>query len=88
VKGLKPVILVNAGGQMAAMTVPAAIMVGIGEPMTDYHYGNDVVLKPGTKLTVKDNGEGPDGGVPSDRPEVSCCPGNAAPRPAEPCSSR
>jgi hypothetical protein len=27
-------------------------MVGIGEPMTDYHYGNDVVLKPGTKLTV------------------------------------
>ena len=53
VKGLKPVILVNAGGQMAAMTVPAAIMVGIGEPMTDYHYGNDIVLKPGSKLTVK-----------------------------------
>ena len=53
VKGLKPVILVNAGGQMAAMTVPAAIMVGIGQPMTDYHYGNDIVLKPGSKLTVK-----------------------------------
>ena len=53
VKGLKPRIVVNAAGQMATMTVPAAIMVGIGEPMTDYHYGNDVVLEPGSKLTVK-----------------------------------
>ena len=32
--------------------LPAAIMVGIGEPMTDYHYGNDIALKPGAKLTV------------------------------------
>ena len=53
VRGLKPVIVVNAAGQMAAMTVPAAIMVGISEPMTDYHYGNDIVLKPGSALTVK-----------------------------------
>jgi hypothetical protein len=53
VKGLKPIILVNAGGQAAAVTLPTAIMVGIGEPMTDYHYGNDIVLKPGAKLTVR-----------------------------------
>jgi hypothetical protein len=53
VKGLKPLIVVNTSGQTAAMTVPAAIMVGIGAPMTDYHYGNDIVLKPGSKLTVR-----------------------------------
>jgi hypothetical protein len=52
VKGLKPLIAVNTSGQTAALTVPAAIRVGIGAPMTDYHYGNDVVLKPGSKLTV------------------------------------
>ena len=44
---LKPAIVVGGAA------LPAAIMVGIGAPMTDYHYGNDVVLKPGSKLTVK-----------------------------------
>jgi hypothetical protein len=58
VKKLKPLIVVNAAGQAAAMTVPAAVMVGIGEPMTDYHYGNDVVLKPGSKLTVRTTVQG------------------------------
>jgi hypothetical protein len=52
-KGLKPVIMVDSGTMMSAMKVPAAIMVGIGEPSSDYHYGNDVALKPGDKLTVK-----------------------------------
>jgi hypothetical protein len=38
---------------MASMKVPSAIMVGVGEPITDYHYGNDVALKPGSRITVK-----------------------------------
>ena len=45
---LKPAIVLGAGTK-----VPSAIMVGIGEPMTDYHYGNDVALKPGERVTVK-----------------------------------
>jgi hypothetical protein len=44
---LDPQILV--GGK----TLPAATMVGIGQPMTDYHYGNDIILKPGARLTVR-----------------------------------
>ena len=47
-KGLRPAIVLGASTK-----VPAAIMVGIGEPMTDYHYGNDVALKPGARVTVK-----------------------------------
>jgi len=44
---LDPRILV--GGK----PLPAATMVGIGQPMTDYHYGNDIILKPAAHLTVK-----------------------------------
>lgn len=34
--------------------VPAARMVGIGETIAnDYHYGNDVALKPGARVAVK-----------------------------------
>jgi hypothetical protein len=44
---LKPVITVGGAA------LPAAIMVGIGEPLSDYHYGNDMVLKPGAPVTVK-----------------------------------
>jgi hypothetical protein len=44
---LKPSIVVGP------TMLPAAIMVGIGAPMSDYHYGNDIVLKPGARVTVK-----------------------------------
>ncbi|MEI8106130.1 MAG: hypothetical protein WCH31_09895 [Actinomycetes bacterium] len=38
---------------VAGKTVlPAAIMVGVGAPISDYHYGNDIALKPGAALTV------------------------------------
>jgi hypothetical protein len=44
---LKPAIVVGQA------MLPAAIMVGIGAPMSDYHYGNDIALKPSAKITVK-----------------------------------
>ena len=51
---LKPVITVDdPAAKIMAMRVPAAIMVGIGRPISDYHYGNDVALKPGARVTVK-----------------------------------
>jgi hypothetical protein len=51
---LKPLIMVDGpGADMMAMKVPSAIMVGVGEPLSDYHYGNDVALKPGARVTVK-----------------------------------
>ena len=51
---LHPVIVVeDPGAQMMSMRVPSAEMVGIGEPISDYHYGNDVALKPGDRVTVK-----------------------------------
>ena len=53
VKHLKPAIVVTGGGVMGSMTVPSAIMVGVGEPSSDYHYGNDVALKPGSRIAVR-----------------------------------
>jgi hypothetical protein len=47
VTNLKPAIVVGTA------VVPAAIMVGIGAPHSDYHYGNDIALKPGARVTVK-----------------------------------
>ena len=44
---LKPAIVVGQA------MLPAATMVGIGAPMSDYHYGNDIALKPAAKITVK-----------------------------------
>ncbi len=44
---LKPTIRVDQA------MLPAATMVGIGSPMSDYHYGNDIALKPAAKITVK-----------------------------------
>jgi hypothetical protein len=44
---LKPAIVVDQA------MLPAAIMVGIGAPMSDYHYGNDIALTPGDRVTVK-----------------------------------
>jgi hypothetical protein len=43
---LNPAIVVGSA------TLPTAIMVGIGAPISDYHYGNDIALKPGTRVTV------------------------------------
>jgi hypothetical protein len=51
---LEPLIV--ASGPAVGMTstkVPSAIMVGVGEPISDYHYGNDVALKPAKPITVK-----------------------------------
>ena len=44
---LKPTIVVSG------TNVPAAVMVGVGKPITDYHYGNDIALKPGARVSVK-----------------------------------
>jgi hypothetical protein len=46
VTGAHPTITVN--GAM----VPVAVMEGVGEGVSDYHYGNNVNLKPGQKVTV------------------------------------
>ena len=51
---LKPLIVVDDPvAHMMSMNVPSAIMVGIGAPISDYHYGNELVLKPGDRVTVK-----------------------------------
>lgn len=51
---LKPLIVVDdPAASMMTMKVPSAIMVGVGAPITDYHYGNDVALRPGDRVTVK-----------------------------------
>jgi hypothetical protein len=46
VTGAHPSITVN--GAM----VPVAVMEGVGEGVSDYHYGNNVNLKTGQKVTV------------------------------------
>jgi hypothetical protein len=51
---LKPLIVVTGpGAGMTSMSVPSAIMVGVGMPITDYHYGNDLALKPGSRINVE-----------------------------------
>ena len=51
---LKPVIVVDdPAADMMTTKVPSAIMIGIGAPSSDYHYGNDVALRPGDRITVK-----------------------------------
>jgi hypothetical protein len=46
VTGAHPTITVNGA------IVPTAVMEGIGEGVADYHYGNNVNLKPGQKVDV------------------------------------
>ena len=48
---LKPTILVRPSGGKAS-SVPVAMMAAIGKGLGDYHYGNDVLLKPGGLVTV------------------------------------
>ena len=54
---LKPTIAVQAAGGKAA-NLPVAMMAAIGKGLGDYHYGNDVVLEPGGKVTVIVNVKG------------------------------
>ena len=35
-----------------ARPVAVAMMAAVGKGLSDYHYGNDVTLKPGSKVTV------------------------------------
>ena len=48
---LKPTIAVQAAGR-EGRELPVAMMAAVGKGLGDYHYGNDVVLKPGGKVTV------------------------------------
>ena len=48
---LKPVIVVQAAGAKSK-NVAVAMMAAVGKSLSDYHYGNDVALKPGSKVTV------------------------------------
>ena len=48
---LKPTITIAAPGRRLTK-VPVAIMAAVGKGFSDYHYGNDVLLKPGAKVTV------------------------------------
>jgi len=53
VKGVHPKIVVSdpASGQMA-VAVPVAVMEGVTEGASDLHYGNNVSLAAGHKITV------------------------------------
>ena len=44
----------NPSIRVGTAMLPAAIMVGIGETVAqDYHYGNDIILRPGARITVR-----------------------------------
>ena len=48
---LKPTIEVRAMGAKP-QKMDVAMMAAVGKGLSDYHYGNDVALKPGAKVTV------------------------------------
>jgi hypothetical protein len=48
---LKPAITVTVAGRKPAR-VPVAIMAAVGKGFSDYHYGNDVLLRPGKAVKV------------------------------------
>ena len=48
---LKPTIVVRSTGRKP-YNLPVAMMAAVGKGLSDYHYGNDVGLKPGAKVTV------------------------------------
>ena len=48
----KPTIVVQGPGAKPATHVAVAMMAGVAEGLRDYHYGNDVALKPGSRVTV------------------------------------
>ena len=49
---LKPTIVVQAPGAKQPTHVAVAMMTGVGEGLSGYHYGNDVALTPGSRVTV------------------------------------
>ena len=52
---LKPKITIDDPKAMMGMektTLPIAIMQGVGEGLSDYHYGNELALTPGHAITV------------------------------------
>ena len=50
---LKPTIVVNDPKAKAMTTrVSVAMMASVAEGIRDYHYGNDVALTPGSRVTV------------------------------------
>jgi hypothetical protein len=50
---LKPTIVVNDPKAKTATThVAVAIMASVAKGIGDYHYGNDVALTPGSRITV------------------------------------
>ena len=51
----KPTITLadNSMGAMMAKKLPVAMMLGIGHGIEDFHYGNNVTMPSGHKLTVK-----------------------------------
>ena len=51
ITAVKPVIVVQQPGGKAT-NVPVAMMAAVGKGLGDYHYGNDVLLKPGAAVTV------------------------------------
>jgi hypothetical protein len=56
---LSPAIVVAGAGAGAKPThVAVAKMAAVGKGLSDYHYGNDVILKPGAKVTVTVSFEG------------------------------
>jgi hypothetical protein len=48
---LKPDIAVTGAGAMSTH-LPVAIMQGVSSGPSDYHYGNELTLKPGGRVTV------------------------------------
>jgi hypothetical protein len=48
---LKPKIVLQPAGEKAR-NVAVAMMAEVGKGLSDYHYGNDVTLKPGSRVTV------------------------------------
>jgi hypothetical protein len=49
---LSPKIVVDDPKRRRPTKLPVAIMAGVAEGIRDYHYGNDVALRPGARITV------------------------------------
>jgi hypothetical protein len=54
VTGLRPTLTVvdPKAMSMGTTALPVAIMQGVGEGRSDYHYGNEIALTPGRRITV------------------------------------
>jgi hypothetical protein len=54
VKGVSPRIFVSdSASKQVAVAVPVAVMEGVNEGASDLHYGNNVTLAPGHRITVR-----------------------------------